>query len=435
MIKKLLIALCVIALILGIGVMTQLPKFPIATGYAAKKLCSCTFIADRDMQSIADEDLGYSILKYTSKSVDKKNMSASASILGLGKKTAVYRGKLGCILLKDEDDHNIQYPSTHGPYQEKGYALPVKEVESPSLKKAVDAFFDPEYEMDSLMTRAVLVIQNDSIIAEQYAKGMDKDTEQLGWSMTKTITALWTGMMVKDDLVSITDTDLFPHWTDDRKDITLNNLLQMTSGLDWNEDYANVSGATTMLYNCEDIVDVASAPTLAHKPGEKWYYSSGTTNLINGYLKSKLPNQEAYLTYPHERIFRPLGMNDTYLETDESGNYIGSSYCYATARDWGRFGSFMLHDGIVNGDTLLPPGWMEYMTTPVAASNGIYGAQTWLNADNSAYADLPSDMYSANGYQGQYVFVIPSKNAVVVRLGLNADIGLDKLMKNLIDVI
>lgn len=436
-----LITLAAILATLLLGSCSQLKKLPIVSGYAAKKVCSCTFVAERSQQSIEDEDLSLTVLQLATNSIDYEQRSVTSKVFGLmGAKTAVYREKLGCVLLNGKDDYGITYPKgstasavadTVFPY---GELLPDSKpsgVDYAKLDEAVSAWFDPSRGMDSLNTRAVLVIYKDTIVAEQYANGIDKDTEILGWSMTKSIMNAWVGMLVADGKITVQDNGLLPEWTDERKGITLEHLLQMSSGLEWEENYTKVSGATTMLFDAEDAVATAAAAPLAHTPGSTWLYSSGTTNLISGYLRQQYPMHGDYLRYPHERIFGPLGMTSTVMEIDETGNYIGSSYCYATARDWARFGLLYLHDGVWKGERLLPAGWVDYTTTLVPDSEGMYGAHFWLNIDGAAMPDVPHDAYSCNGYQGQRVIIIPSKELVIVRLGLSENLDFNTFVGNI----
>ena len=112
------------------------------------------------------------------------------------------------------------------------------------------------------------------------------------------------------------------------------------------------------------------------------------------------------------------------IETDAAGNFVGSSYGYATARDWARFGLLYYKDGVWKGDTILPRGWVGYTTTQAVASKGEYGAQFWLNKSKKL-PDAPQDLYSCNGHRGQRVFIIPSRKLVVVRLGFSED-GFDQ---------
>ena len=131
------------------------------------------------------------------------------------------------------------------------------------------------------------------------------------------------------------------------------------------------------------------------------------------------------------------------MEPDASGTFVGSSYSFATARDWARFGLLYLNDGVWNGEVILPAGWVTYSTTPAPAADlGKYGAQWWLNAGDPQnqqlrkYPDLPPDTYWADGFEEQYVMVIPSKKLVVVRLGVSHH-GFDivKLVNSVIEAV
>jgi len=295
----------------------------------------------------------------------------------------------------------------------------IKGVDYNALDKAVNSVFDPSLNMDKIRTRAVVVIYKDSLIAEKYANGFDKDTEILGWSMNKSITSTLVGMLVKDGKLNLTDDHLYEQWTDERSKITLNDLLQMQSGLAFEENYAEVSDVTKMLFMNEDIVKEVVTNPLDTAIGKKWSYSSGTTNLVAGIVRQQFDNQQDYLKFPHERLFRKIGMNSMVLETDESGNYIGSSYGYATPRDWAKFGLLYLNEGNWYGEQLVDTSWVNFTRQPAEYSGGIYGGHFWHNHNHAAYKDVPTDLYSCNGFEGQYVYIIPSKDLVVVRMGLN----------------
>jgi len=444
--KKILILLLLLVLgVLIYAFVVNYPKLEVVSAYAAKKMCSCTFIADRSQESIQNEDLGMSPLNLSKTKINKKNKSVTSSFFGLQRKRAEYRGKLGCVLIQGEDDYNVQFPSFNDipdtvsapfPYGDKIVRAKVKGVDYQKLEAAADAMFDPNKKMTSLKTRSLLVLHKDTILLERYADGYDENTEILGWSMTKSMMNTWVGMLVKKGQVSLFDTLLFEEWNeDDRRSISLNDLLHMESGLEWAEVYDQISPATKMLYTSEDNGGIAMQQPLEFEPGTHWEYSSGTSNIISKYLRKKYDEHDDYLRFPHEHIFQKLNMDNTVLEVDESGNYIGSSYCYATTRDWARFGTLYLRDGVWNGEQLLPTGWVEYTRTPVPSSNGRYGAHFWTNAPPKYYKDAPEDMFSANGYEGQRVFIIPSKDLVIVRLGLNERVDFNSLIKNICESI
>jgi len=447
MIKKILIALLAV-LIAGIlyFYLTLYPQLPIANGYAAKKMCSCTFISDRSQESIQDEDLRIGPLAMTKTKLDPIAKSATTTLFGLSPRTAMYREGAGCILMEGADDHHVSLPLKTFLLNDTAVwplgtvvneQSEIGDVNIAKLNKAVQAAFDPGYEMDSLKTRAVVVVHKDQIIAEQYAKGFDANTEILGWSMTKSITATMIGILIKNGLLSLDAKHIFPEWSDEREEISLADLLQMQSGLQFDENYGAISDATQMLFTAEDVTSIPKSKALVHPPGTHWNYSSGTTNLLSGLVKDKLGDQEEYLSFPYDSIFYRIGMHQTVIETDESGHYIGSSYCYATPRDWARFGLLYLHQGNWYGDQIVDTSFVDFVRSPASNSGGIYGGQFWLNADHSAYPDVPADLFSCNGFQGQYVFIIPSFDLVVVRMGLAEDppFNINDFLKGIIESI
>jgi CubicO group peptidase (beta-lactamase class C family) len=175
----------------------------------------------------------------------------------------------------------------------------------------------------------------------------------------------------------------------------------------------------------------AAARSLESKSNTVFEYSSGTSNILARIVRQAVGDDDYYRFYYRE-LLEKIGARSFVLEPDASGTYVGSSYSWATARDWARFGLLYLHDGVVNGERILPEGWVKYSATPApAAARGEYGAQWWLNAgtpgnpDNRTYPKVPTDSFQAEGFEGQFVFVVPSKQLVVVRLGLSQKGELD----------
>ena len=264
---------------------------------------------------------------------------------------------------------------------------------------------------------AFVALHNGKIIAERYDNGIDASTQLLSWSMGKSFTNALVGIMAGDGLVDINAPMDIPEWQNDaRKEITLNNLLQMQSGLEWNEDYGNRSDVNLMLHREADMGLYALSKPLEYEPGTHWYYSSGSTNIVMRYLRGKFDSDQAFLEYMRERLFAPLAIANPHFEPDMSGTPVGSSYLYVTARDFARFGQMFLDDGCVGEKRILPEGWVEYTTTPAQASEGRYGAFFWLNRCGVC-PDVPEDMFSCNGHDGQQIYIVPSKELVVVILG------------------
>ena len=431
--KRLLIGFVILILLGIIGVFWHFyPQFAIANGYVAKKICTATLASDRKQSDVENQDLYFSILTMVSSEVDKENQQVTSALFGMSPRVCICRRGIGCILLDGKDDFNTTFPETtppivaddqvNWPYGNKELIAQTAGCDIVALKKAIDGAFDSGDQLSFKRTTSVVVIHRDTIVGERYFKTFDKHTPQLGWSMTKSLMNTFVGLMVKDSTLDIQTNNLFPEWKgDNRKDITLNNLLQMNSGLEWSEDYTTVSDATNMLYKAQDIAVIPLSKQLKYTRGSHWYYSSGTTNLISKLLRNVINDDKKYLTFLKTRLFNPLGMTSAFIETDESGTFIGSSYGYATARDWAKYGLLYLHDGIWNGSRLLPEGWTKYSASEANGSDGIYGAQFWLNKNSVEYPDVPADMYSANGFHGQYIIIIPSRDVVVVRLGTGED--------------
>ena len=426
--KKILLSLFVLMLgVFGYFYISIYPMLPVATGYAAKKMCSCHFIAGRNPESIQRDDLANSPLDLTKSLIDPVKKTVTSSFWGLGAKTAVFREHLGCVLLKEEDDYKVQLdlePDNIAegkvwPLGEKISDQKVQGVDYEALDKAIRSVFDSSLEMDKIKTRAVVVVYKDTLIAEKYANGFNKDTEILGWSMSKSITGTLIGILVRDGKLRLDQNQLFEDWTDERSKITVNDLLQMQSGLAFEEDYGKVSDVTEMLFMSEDIVKRATSNPLDTTIGSKWYYSSGTTNILSGLIRQQFESHNAYLRFPHERLFRKTDMHSMVLEIDESGNYIGSSFAYATPRDWAKLGLLYLNQGNWYGTQIVDTSWVEMVRQPAEHSKGRYGGHFWHNHNHVAFKDVPGDLFSCNGFEGQYVYIIPSRDLVVVRMGLN----------------
>lgn len=438
--KRLLFLLVVIGVMLLLFYFKVLPMLKVVTGYTAKCHCSNHFMTDRPKIDVDTVDLDFLPVQ-ASANIDTEQRTVTASLFGLGYQKAQFKEDLGCVLIQDDDDYKVTYKKTSRERPELPYPYgdvvnpedTVSGVDYKALRKAVDSAFDPAGRYHKQKTSAVVVIHKDTMLMERYGQGFDKNTPIIGWSMTKSIMNALVGMLIKEGKLSLDDDSLFPDWAaDERKEITLRHLLQMTSGLDWQEVYDAYSDATEMLYITEDVVANSIDNTLAHAPGTYWYYSSGTSNIISGLIRRQFSSLEEYYDYLHQRLYGRIGMQSALIETDESGNFIGSSFGYATARDWGRFGTLYLNEGYWLDDQVLPEGWVDFTRSPAPNSKGEYGGHFWLNVDQQYFPDLPGDMYSANGFQGQKTIIIPSKELVIVRLGYNSDFDFNQFISDII---
>ena len=409
---------------------------PIITGYAAKNLASDVFVSGREPADVEALDLHFSFIKFTRNRVDFENHTVTSRFLW-SKSTALYRDGYGVTLLRGRNAkerllaqkfpevHNVPGPETLSP----GDSALTARLE-PVARALVD---DHAYNGTPF---AFIVVHKDGVVAERYRKGITAGTRLLSWSMGKSFTNAIVGIMAGDGLVDIHAPMDIPQWQGDgRAAITLTDLMQMQSGLEWNENYGTRSDVNLMLHREEDMGLFALSKPLMAKPGTHWYYSSGSTNIIMRYLRGRFASDAEFFNYIHERLFDPLGIDNPCFEPDMSGTPVGSSYLYATARDFARLGHMYLHDGCVGKERILPEHWVEYTTTPASDSKGGYGACFWLNRAG-AYPSAPEDLYSCQGHDGQMIFIIPSRELVVVVLGYSPKpdrvIDFDGLLRDII---
>lgn len=432
--KKLKYVLVFILIGLVLVITLNYEKLDLISGFASKNIASAHFIDGRELSMIEATDNDIPLVKYAVNAIDNENNIATSSVFGLKKRTAFYRPGLGSVLINDSFDTNKPYlvpkrnRSTNKLPFPYGDLEPIdttfSNIDYERLNKAIENAFDSDSKFEK-RSRALLVIYNGKIIGERYATGFTKESKILGWSMTKSITATYFGILSYQNKFDISKKAPISEWKNDKRAaISTNDLLQMNSGLEWTEEYDKISDATTMLFRDSDMTKTQIRKPLIGAIGNAWNYSSGTSNLLSGILRMQFKTHQEYLDFWYSSLIDRIGMNSMVVETDMNGNFVGSSYAWATARDWAKFGLLYLNRGNCNGDRIFAEEWADYVSKPVASSNGRYGGHFWLNAGGH-YPDVPRDMYSANGFQGQKVCIIPSKNMVIVRMGLTGDANFD----------
>lgn len=428
MLKKSLkyILLLVVLALMYVGY-TQYPKFVLISGFSAKNTASGIFVADRTQNSIEETDNNFSPVTWAENVVDLKNKSVTSKVFGLKTRTAIYREGLGTVVTNDEYDETVPFLTPNRKKTPKNLPFPYGElpqedtlfqnVNYDKLETLVDTYFNKNTKENT--TRSLLIIYKNQIIAERYAEGFSKDTRILGWSMAKSVVSAVYGVLDQQGRIKKDDVTGIAAWkNDDRSKITIGNLLQMNSGLAWEEDYTKISDVTKMLYLDSDLSKAQVDKPLAGKPNETWYYSSGTTNLLSGLLRQKFKTHQEYLDFWYSDLIDKIGMHSMLVEADLAGNYIASAYVWANTRDWAKFGLLYLNKGNWNGEQIISKDWVKYTAEPTPTSDGVYGAQFWLNSGGHL-PDVPRDLYFADGFQGQRVFIIPSKDLVVVRMGVS----------------
>ncbi|MEN0046333.1 MAG: serine hydrolase [Bacteroidota bacterium] len=435
LVKRMLI---IILIALTLVIFLLRPQLNILTGYVAKNVCSCVFVAERPLEQIKEQDVGYGLLKYAKIKVDREKQEVTSSVLGIIKQTATYRGTLGCALNvggKQFDKNVISFP-----LDDSTAIFPIGDVlpdTVPVIKNRKLLLETLNQAFDYPSTRAIVVVKDNLLLAEQYKEGFDQSSLHLGWSMHKSITNALIGILVQEGKLKLNEAAPIEAWQkDERQSITINDLLQMSSGLEFTEEYTKRSDVTKMLFEEQAMGKYAMNKPLEVEVGSKWYYSSGTTNILSEIIRQQFSSNEEYWNFPYQSLFAKINAPSFRLEADASGTYVGSSYAFANARDWARFGLLYLNDGVWNGERILPEGWVDYTRTLAKHSEGEYGAHFWLN-QSAKFPSAPKDMFWARGFDGQYVFILPSQNMIVVRLGVDGlgEMDADALLKGILHAL
>ena len=414
----------------------------------AKLLCSGIWVQGRDpeLHAAADqqrfdhfswgEDFEYA--------VDEERRRVTLSAPGVPSRVAQHNGDQGCAILPRDADDVYFTPSEVGrdwPLAEwerwptgdrlSDEALP-PEVDGQALSDALDyAIGNHEHGQN---TRAVVVVYRDRIIGERYAPGIPRDMPHLSWSQGKSITAALVGVLVQQGELSVEERAPVEEWSapdDPRREITVENLLHMSSGLDFNNyGLGNPNSLTTenhhfrIYFDGIDVFEHAVSFPLEAEPGTRWEYLNSDPLTLGKIVKETVEARgESYHAFPWTGLFDRIGIKNAVLETDAWGNFILTGYDYMSARDWARFGLLHLDDGVWEGERILPAGWADYVSTPAPANeDDAYGGLFWLNAGGT-YDRMPPDAYWPAGFMGQNTFIIPSRDMVVVRLGPSPGTG------------
>ena len=428
--KKILIALVLLAVVLfgvlpavGLPLSFILAAPGVATGIGVKLACSSRYITGYDETQAFNDIVEYSpILKYVDLQYDDDQKRVTATMFGISKTTASYLPGLGCAI--DYPGHTArqgiqppEIPQSDLPWPAGNGVTTIDGNVQQLIEKIVKR--DNQNELN---TRALLVVKNGQVIAEAYDQGVGPDSMLLGWSMAKSLTGILIGHLAYAGRLDLDSKGMFEQWQDDgRKDITLLNMLTMTDGLDFSEIYEPGSDATSMLFTEPSAANYAMAKAEKHTPGEHFNYSSGTANMLARIFQQHAGGDlQSSLDYLVENIYIPMGISNAVFETDASGGFVGSSYWYATARDWARIGYLMLNKGAINGHRIISEEYVIKASAPNTSRNDhAYGYLWWLNRGNDelVWPDLPEDAFAAEGDREQRVVIIPSQDLVIVRIG------------------
>ena len=422
------------------------------TGYAAKQACSLVFVSQQPLEDVLvelREDNPY--IRYVDVQINQQPAGVTASISGWFEQSAIYRSPVGAtIVIPDYDQAIANFPLPDFPLEAADTAnrsafVPIgaadvnllNQIDIPVLARAFKyAFTEPNNGSSHRRTRAAIVVWHDHVIAEKYHPDFGPDSLLLGWSMSKSVLNLMIGRRIYlGGNLSLASTGLREEWLkDNRKDISLEQLLRMESGLHFEETYSPMADVLTMLYRTPDMGSYAASFGRKDSSNKKhWQYSSGTTNIISQMLRRSFGSDKEYVRFIWQDFLLPLGIRTAQLEFDASGTWVGSSYMYATARDWAKIGKLVLDNGEWEGKQFLPADWIRQTATPTASyrenpttgdpPGRSYGMHWWLNRKDANgrnwMPSIPEDTIVAWGHFGQYVVVIPSRQLIAVRLGLS----------------
>lgn len=418
-----------------------------AAGMAAKSVCSAAFVAHRPAASLMAQDVlpASAVLRVIDVSIDEPARRVSARFAGLFERQAQWLPQRGCVLdvaaapVPAAPAAPVTPADTHTPWPQGEAALPPDQwgpgVDGGALALLVDNAFRGAGDPQAANARGIAVIHRGRALVLRTAPGFAIDTPLHGWSMTKTVLGMLSHKLASDAGLAfaqpVVDAVAGPHppdwqatWrADARRSIRVSDLLFMRDGLDSQEEYQPWGSVPRMLWGASDVAAFAAASDAVAAPGTRWRYLSQSANLLSAVARTRFASDADYWAYPAQAIFNPIGARTAVLETDRAGNWVGSSYLWASVGDWARLGQLMLQDGRWNGEAVLPPGWLALAATPATpAGEGLgYGAQTWRIGDprqgRCRAHGIPADTLAMSGHWGQVVAMVPSRDAVIVRLG------------------
>ena len=429
----------------------------VATGAVADAVCAKTFVSGLDPEAVFTESMdrpGIRRLRWLMRyRLDRAQKTVEASVLGLLGSRAAFHDGFGCVLLHGSKEPYLLKSDVDALRMPKNPPLlpeiagpAVVEPGDPALKAALDHAFEEPASPPFRRTKAVVVVHQGKVIAERYADGVGVDTPLLGFSMTKSVLNALLGILTLQGRITPSLPAPIPEWrgaTDPRREIEVEHLMRMTTGLALDETNSGFDPSNQM-YLYDDMAGFAVTAPMIAPPGTRWRYSSATTQLLARIIRDIAGGPEQTLAFAWRELFNPLGMRSVTIEFDASGTLQGSANMLASARDWVRFGLLYLHDGEIGGRRILPDDWVGFSASATLDTD--YGAGFWTNRSDHPHArglvrlGIPRDAFFASGYLGQRVVILPTQHLVIARLGDSVDPtgdirGLGRLVKEVIAAV
>jgi len=403
-----------------------------AVGLTAHTLCGAAFTQHVDVDATFGElvqpmaSVAGPFLRYE---VDRQGSTVSASILGLLTRKAEWTEGYGCRLIIDSR-YRSPPPVAPGGVSPNDEPWPPTLVPSvdPRLRAAVEELFREPGDHHRYL-KALVIVKERRIIAERYAPGFGVETPLLSYSVAKSFTNAFLGILVRQGRLRVDQAVGAPEWSgpgDPRHAITLEDLLRMESGTSAVETGSGFDPASQMLYVHDDMAGYVASFALARPPRTAWEYTSANTLVLDRALGAAVGGgAPGFRAFAERELFQPLHMNGVTLEFDGTGVFVGSTHVYAPARAFARFGLLYLNDGVApDGRRILPEGWVGFSRRSTLGAP--YGAGFWTNDGPSRQAarlvdlGLPKDGFFASGNRGQRIYVVPSERMVMVRFGYTA---------------
>lgn len=438
--RKLIWPALIVAGLVALGIAFRPDRaIRVATGFVAHIVCSKTFVSGLDPQTVFAETMdrdGIRRLRWALRyRLDRGHNIVDVSLSGLFGSRAVFHEGFGCVDLHGPVEPYVPKVDTAAlkaaktpPLLPEIAGAAVVEPSDAKLKAALDHAFEEPAEPPFRRTKAVVVVQDGRVIAERYADGIGVDTPLLGFSMTKSVVNALIGLLTQQGLVTPSMTAPIAEWRgadDPRREIEIEHLMRMTSGLALDETNSGFDLSSQMVYLYDDMAAPAVQAPLIASPGTRWAYSSPSTQILARIIRDAVGGPEQTLRFAWRDLFNPLGMRNVTLEFDGSGTLQGSSAMLASARDWARFGLLYLQDGMAGDKRILHEDWVDL--SAAATLDTDYGAGFWTNRSEHERArgriamGIPRDAFFAFGDLGQRIVILQSQRMVIVRLGDSVD--------------
>lgn len=274
--------------------------------------------------------------------------------------------------------------------------------------------------IDRYRTVAFLVIKDDSLRHEQYHDGYGTGSLSNSFSVAKSIIGILVGIALDEGKIKSLDDPVYKYYPEyasgENRKLKIRHLLTMSSGLDYDESYTSLTSPTTRAYYDNKLREQMNDLCLKEEPGKRFEYRSSDTQILSFVLQAA--TGVSISDYASEKLWKPLGAEHDAQWSLDHENGDEKAYCciYSNARDFARIGKLVLHKGVWNGKRIVSQGFMDEMLTPApllneGENNLTYGYQWWIREQKG------HKVYYARGILGQYIFVIPDQNMVIVRLG------------------